>query len=469
MAKSQKILISKSISDAREILSSKNPSVAELTAVTTSLLDCVLILANRLNLNSSNSNKPPSSDLNKSKRSRTSNGKKRKPGAQSGHKGHHLKPVEEPTIIEELFIDRRTLPSGEWKSNGFEKRQVFDIEVSFQVTEYQSEILINSRGEEYVAEFPPGVDLPAQYGSSVKATSVYLSQYQLIPQERVRDLFSTQFDLNLSKGSVNNFNILAAQKLREWKFEDWLQRRLLSEPILHADETGSNINGVRHWIHCLCNGLYSYFHIDPKRGNEAMDRMGVLNKYSGTLVHDHWKSYFAYLCTHVLCNAHHLRELERAYEQDHQHWALKMKNLLLSIKKAVDKSGGKLSKAKTLRYQLKYRSILRIANKECPENSKERAQSKSRNLLERLIGFEDETLRFMYDEKIPFTNNQGERDLRMNKVQQKISGCFRSERGAKDFCLLRSYIMTARKQGVHPIEAIKSLFEGKRPKFMDDQ
>jgi transposase len=152
---------------------------------------------------------------------------------------------------------------------------------------------------------------------------------------------------------VNNFNILAAQKLREWKFEDWLQKRLLSEPILHADETGANINGVRHWIHCLCNGYYSYFHVDPKRRNEAMDRMGVLNKYSGTLVHDHWKSYFVYLCTHVLCNAHHLRKLERAYEQGHQQWALKMRNLLLSIKKAMDKSGGKLSKVKALRYLLK--------------------------------------------------------------------------------------------------------------------
>lgn len=463
---SRKVVVSKIIESAKIGLKSDDTLSESAKLLISSLVDAVSILSGRLNLNSANSSKPPSSDPNRVRRKRLTKGKKRKPGGQKGHKGSRLEPVGNPTIIEELTIDRRTLPPGDWKSGGMDKRQVFDIEVSFNVIEYQAEILINERGEAYIAEFPEGVTEPAQYGSGVKATSVYLSQYQLIPQARVQDLLSTQYGLSITKGSVNNFNILAAKILREWNFEEWLRGQLLASPILHADETGTNINGTRYWIHCLCSEKFTYFHVDPKRGSEAMDQMGVLSKYMGQLVHDHWKPYFIYLCTHVLCNAHHLRELERAYEQDGQAWAKKLKKLLEEINSLAQKNGGKLSDKNISKYQKQYRQILKAGNKECPENMKQRAQSKSRNLLERLVTFEEETLRFMVDELTPFTNNLGERDLRMNKVQQKISGCFRTERGSKDFCLIRSYLSTCRKQGAHPMEALRLLFAGDKPKFM---
>ena len=197
-----------------------------------------------------------------------------------------------------------------------------------------------------------------------------------------------------------------------------------------------------------------------------MAAMGVIPNFTGKLVHDHWKPYFTYLCTHVLCNAHHLRELERAYEQDGQKWAKRMKRLLEKINAEVHRSGGSLSDQKIQKYQKAYRRILKAASTECPENLKSRAQSKSRNLLERLGAFEDETLMFMTDDDVPFTNNQGERDLRMNKVQQKISGCFRTMRGARDFCLIRSYLSTCRKRGLHPMESLRMLFENKPPDFM---
>jgi transposase len=143
-----------------------------------------------------------------------------------------------------------------------------------------------------------------------------------------------------------------------------------------------------------------------------------------------------------------------------------MKRLLEEINAEVHRCGGSLSDKKIRKYQKAYRRILNAGDIECPENLKQRAQSKSRNLLERLIVFEEETLMFMADEAVPFTNNQGERDLRMNKVQQKISGCFRTMRGARDFCLIRSYLSTCRKRGVHPMEALRMLFENRRPDFM---
>lgn len=463
---SKKVIVGQVLKTAEDVLNTDKTISPELKTVVTSLIDVVSMLSNRLGLNSSNSSKPPSSDPNRQRKKKRVKGRKRRAGGQVGHKGFRLEPVAVPTTVEELEIDRRTLPPGKWRSGGVEKRQVFDIEMSFTVTEFQAEVLINDAGDVYVAEFPEGVTEPAQYGLGVKSTSVYLSQFQLIPQARVQDAFLTQYGLPLSKGSINNFNIAAAGQLREWDFEKWLRRQLLSSDLLHADETGANVNGVRHWIHCLSNGELTYFHIDVKRGQEAMETMGVIPNFTGKLVHDHWKPYFAYLCTHVLCNAHHLRELERAYEQDGQKWAKKMKKLLEEINVEVHRSGGSLSGKKIRKYQKAYRQILKAGNIECPENLKSRAQSKSRNLLERLSAFEDETLMFMTDDDVPFTNNQGERDLRMNKVQQKISGCFRTERGAKDFCLIRSYLSTCRKRGLHPMEALRALFSGAKPKFM---
>lgn len=463
---SQKVQISKSVEAARNALRTDDTFSDSAKVIVSSLIDIVAIISGQLGLNSSNSSKPPSMDPNRTRKTRTTKGKRRRPGGQNGHSGSRLEQVKTPTVVEELLIDRRTLPQGKWKSAGFDKRQVFDIEVSFNVTEYRAEVLENELGEAYVAEFPDGVTELAQYGIGVKATSVYLSQFQLIPQARVQDLLKTQYGLPLAKGSVNNFNILAARTLRDWEFKGWLRDQLFLSPVLHADETGTNINGDRYWIHCLCNESLTYFHVDPKRGQDAMERMGVLARFGGQLVHDHWKPYFLYLCTHVLCNAHHLRELERAIEQDFQKWAKRMKALLEEMNALVNDSGGKLSKKKIKQYQKQYRRILKAADKECPENKNQRAQSKSRNLLGRLTAFEEETLRFMVDEETPFTNNQGERDLRMNKVQQKISGCFRTERGAEDFCLIRSYLSTCRKRGVHPMEALRTLFSGAKPKFM---
>jgi transposase len=427
----------------------------------------ISLLANRLGLNSNNSSKPPSSDPNRKKEKRVS-GKKR--GGQKGHKGNTLKKVKEPDEIEEIKIDRSSLPKDEYKEVGYESRQVFDLDIQVVVTEYRAEIIQNSKGEKFTAEFPEGVTSPVQYGNTVKAHAVYLSQYQLLPYGRLAEYFRDQIGLPINQETIRNFNQKAYKKLEN--FEGFLKQKLINEKILHADETGINIDSKRQWLHGNSNEQWTYLFPHQKRGTEAMDAMGVLPEYHGILVHDHWKPYYQYEnIIHALCNAHHLRELERVWEQDKQEWGKEMQKLLLEIKEEVDQSNGKLEPDKAEEWKEKYRKLLEEAQKECPPpkepelkkgEKKKRGRlkrSKARNLLERLMNFENDVLRFMTEKIVPFTNNLGERDIRMTKVQQKISGCFRTLEGAKTFCRIRSYIASAKKNNISASEALISLFE----------
>jgi transposase len=459
-----KIKVTKVIDRARKSLSDEKKASSEFKEAFSDLLDVVSFLTQKAGMNSSNSSKPPSQDQNRKRRGTLVKGKKRRPGGQKGHKGNFLKQVETPTTSEDLLIDRSGLPTGKYKHVGFESRQVFDIELTVSVKEYRGEIVENEKGEQFVAEFPEGVTEPAQYGSTVKAHSVYMSQFQLVPLARVEDHFHDQLGLKLSKGSISNWNVLAYEKLAS--FEEWARRSLIGSYCNNADETGINVGGKKTWLHSISNETVTLFHPDEKRGQEAMDRMGILPHFKGVLMHDHWKPYFGYECIHGLCNAHHIRELEAAIEFDKQRWAKKMQDLLIEMKEAVEKSGGALPMLQARELRRKYHRILRAADKECPHNPKTRAQTKSRNLLERLRDFDTETLRFLEDSRVPFTNNRGENDIRMTKVQQKISGCFRSMDGAKVFCRVRSYLSNCRKNGVGPSEALKLLFEGKIPDFM---
>ena len=463
MAKT-KIKVARTIERTKAGLASEVNLSSEFKETVSELLDVVVLLSNRLNLNSSNSSQSPSQDPNRSKQSRTAKGRKRKPGGQKGHVGDYLKQISTPTSVENILIDRRSLPKGNYESFGFESRQVFDLEISMTVIEYRAEVLINSRGVEFVADFPDGVTEPAQYGNAIRATSVYMSQSQLIPQDRVRSYFNDQLGLSVSKGSVGNWNALAYRKLVD--FEAWAKSYLINSLVNNADETGINVNGKRVWLHCVSNDMVTLFHPDEKRGQEAMDRMGILPVFKGILIHDHWKAYFVYDCLHGLCNAHHIRELQKAIEDDNSSWAKSMQDLLKEINNAVHAAGGSLDPAAAKKIRKKYRKIIDLGQVECPQNLKTRAQSDTRNLLERLQLYEVETLRFMENKNVPFTNNQGENDLRMTKVQQKISGCFRSMEGAQIFCRVRSYLVTCRKHGINPTEALKLLFADEKPFFM---
>lgn len=434
------------------------------------MLFVVLLLVDRLGLNSKNSSTPPSADPNRKKNPKRKTDKK--PGGQNGHKGTTLQQVEAPNIIRNIPIDRGALPKGEYQSAGYESRQVFDIEISTVITEYRAEVVIDEKGRCFVAPFPAEVSRPVQYGAGVKENSVYMSLFQLIPYNRIEDHFADQFGIPISGGTIFNFNQEAYKRLEG--FEEWLKKQLISSAVIHADETGINIGGKRVWLHNLSTPLYTFFLPHQKRGHEANDDMSVLPFFTGTLCHDHWKPYYRYTCDHSLCNAHHLRELERALEVNHQQWSKAMIDLLLEINNATNNAGGYLEPPDAEVFRKRYRELIQKAELECPHPNEKREKgkrgrvprSKSRNLLERLRDYEDDVLRFMTRSDVQFSNNQAENDLRMTKVQQKISGCFRSWDGAQIFCRVRSYLSTSRKHGVSAAEALHLLFEGNLPEFV---
>jgi len=446
----------------------------QLSAATKSMFEILILiitlLANRLNLNSTNSSKPPSSDPNRKKQPKSKMGKK--VGGQKGHAGTTLKKVDDPDKVELIKVDRSKLPPGRYRQVGFESRQVFDIDISRVVTEYRVQILEDDKGNRFVASFPEGVTKAVQYGTGLKAHSVYMSQFQLVPYNRIQDYFADQLHMPVSEGSIFNFNKEAFRFLAD--FENRVKNELAASDLAHADETGINIGGKRHWLHCVSNDCWTLYYPHEKRGTDAMNDMGILSRFKGILCHDHWKPYYKIDCTHALCNAHHLRELTRAWEQDGQQWAQKLKKLLETINRKVTEAGGALDAQESQKYRLKYRALIKQAEIECPEprrpNKKGKRgrikRSKSRNLLKRLKDYEQDTLRFMDNEHVPFSNNLGENDIRMTKVQQKISGCFRSMDGAQIFCRVRSYLSTCRKQGVKSSHALDLLFNGKLPHFL---
>lgn len=466
----QEIDVQATIEQATELLENETGISPAFRSMFKLLLVLVQFLADKRSLTSRNSSKPPSSDPNRKKKKKAPG--ERKPGGQLGHLGKTLLPVDDPDETQDIAVDRRTLPKGLYTEAGYEARQVVDVIISRHVIEYRAQILEDQDGNQFVASFPTGVTRPVQYGINTKVNAVYMSQYQLLPYERIKDHFENQMDIPLSVGSIYNFNKSAYERLEQ--FEQWLIQESIRSELNHADETGINIDGNRHWLHCVSNGSLTYLYPHSLRGTTAMEAGGVIPRFKGILCHDHWKPYYAYSCIHSLCNAHHLRELERAIEQDNQEWAGKMQKLLVEINTAVDGAGGKLSREESETFRTTYRKIIEEGEDECPapirgEGEKKRGRlkrSKARNLLERLKDFESDVLRFMDNEIVPFTNNQGERDLRMTKVHQKIAGCFRSPEGSKFFCRIRSYISTCKKHGVSANEALTLLFLGKDPDFM---
>jgi len=327
------------LADAEKLVEKDKSVSPHIRAVVKVLIVIIKLFIDKFKLNSSTSSIPPSKDPTRQRGSkRKTKGIKRKPGGQKGHEGTTLQKVENPDHIEPIVVDRRTIPRGTYTDIGFDGRQVIDIKISRHVTEYRAQILRDADGNHYVANFPPGVTQVVQYGNGIKAQSVYMSQQQLIPYDRVRDYFADQCDIPVSPGSIFNFNKQTYELLE--KYESLLVQHMINRPLLHADETGINVNGKLLWLHTVCDDQFTMFFPHEKRGADGMKAMGILEHFQGTLCHDHWKSYFRFECAHALCNAHHLRELERAREQDDQCWAKQMQDLLFEINEVTTKAGG---------------------------------------------------------------------------------------------------------------------------------
>lgn len=436
-------------------------------------------LSQQLKQNSRNSNWPASRDKSrrrpkaKSLRPKT----ERKAGGQAGHPGHTLEFNPEPDVIEKhrpAHCEHCQTPlAADMVASDVAKRQVFDLPpLRFVTIEHQVEtVLCAGCGQATTAEFPAAVTNPVQYGSQVKRLAVYLRNEQFIPYERERQLLADLFALPISPGSLQNFVDTAAAKVKP--ATDAIRGAVIAAEVGHADETGFYINGQRYWLHTVSTEALTYYEPHARRGQKATDAIGILPQFSGTLVHDAWSPYFKYQqLLHALCNAHHLRDLTAIVENDRQQWAALMITCLLTAKQLVadayQAGATELPAAYLQRIHQLYDAIVSLGLAENPlplthpppGQRGRRKKTKARNLVERFDQHKAAILRFIHDFKVPFDNNLAERDIRMMKVQQKISGCFRSWQGAQQFCRLRSYLSTIRKQGLNVWEALGSLFDG---------
>jgi transposase len=444
-----------------------------------SLIQVILVLAARVQAledqlakNSSNSGKPPSSDgLKKPSRRRSlrkSSGKKS--GAQPGHPGHRLEMASKPDRVERYPVQRCSHCQASLEAAPVErlgKRQVYELPpLRMMVTEHQVEVkCCPCCGRLTQAEFPAGITQLAQYGPTFKALLVYLNQQHFIPLERVTEFCEDVFQHSVGEGTIVEASAQVAETVQPVQ-ERTQQHLIETEETVHFDESGLRVQGKLSWIHSASTEWVTCYHVDPKRGQEGMDRAGILPQRSGNSMHDDWKPYYTYLdARHAACNAHHLRELDFLQERYPQDWEGEMAKHLLVIKQAVEEAVAQgltcLNDRQLATFEARYDELVEqgLALNPLPERPPGKRgrlkQPPPKNLLDRFRDHKQTVLAFMYDFKVPFDNNLAERDIRMVKLKQKISGCFRSEEGAKVFCLIRGYLSTARKNDVSALEALK--------------
>jgi len=431
-------------------------------------------LESRLNQNSSNSSKPPSSDgyskpVPKSQRKESG----KKPGGQHNHQGHGKSMADK--VTETILITPDACPCcGENLENvtGHKTDTHYVMEmppIAINVIEYiNEEKTCPTCGKHITMEFPYEAKATQQYGPNLKAFIVLLAETGLVAMNRLAEILEAVSGIKISSGTVVNTIEKCAKSLE--KPVKGIKEAIKAAEVGHFDETGMRSQGILKWLHTSSTVRLTYLEMNRKRGKEALDDIGILKDFKGTAVHDCYASYWNYNCVHSLCNAHLLRELIFIDETTGQKWAKEMINLVLEIKNAVETSRNYgmtfLLKDELTEYIKKYNKLVKEGLKENPEQSKPEGrrgrakQTKARLLLLRLYEHKDKYLRFANDFNCPFTNNLAERDIRVAKIKQKVSGCFRSDKGEKSFATIYSLIQTLKKNGISVYEELVKLFKG---------
>src|SRR5947209_844194 len=433
----------------------------------------VQALEERLAKDSHNSHLPPSSDrfVRQPKSLRKKSGKKA--GGQEGHPGvtlqWHACP-DEVIVHAVTCCDHCQYDLQRVKPLQIERRQVVDVPAPcLLVQEHQAERKQCPCCQQITAAaFPAGVEAPLQYGMRLGATAVYLVQQQLLPWARACEVLADLVGVQISEGTLASLIERCAQNLKE--VEQATKEALVKAEVLHQDETGLYVKGMRYWMHVACTAQLTHYAVHPKRGKDALDAIDILPRFGGTSVHDGWRSYFLYACAHALCLVHLLRELTFVAEEQGLQWAAALKTLLLDMIYATDEAREQglatLHPLEVEDWQAQFVALVAHADAttptaQAPPGTKGRVkQSAARNLLDRLIEDQEAVLAFLHRLVVPFDNNQAERDVRMVKVQQKVSGSFRSEAGATAFCRIRAYLSTLRKQGMDLLSALEATLRG---------
>ncbi len=426
----------------------------------------------RLGKDSSNSHRPPSSDGMRRRTVSNREASGRTKGGQVGHKGSTLMQTAEADLV---MVHRPAQCSGckaalaELDGEVTERRQVWDLPpLRLMVTEHQRHsVKCPDCGIENRGTFPANVTQPSQYGDGVKGLLVYLQNQHYLPCDRGAELIGDLFGRAPSAGTLVNVQTDCATRLAS--VVQAIKAALGRAAVIGCDETSLRVGKKSHWLHSASTSSATYYATHDKRGRVAMDAIGLLPSFGGTLVHDALASYFHYGQRHGLCNAHLLRELKAIIQQTEQDWAVQMRALLCEVKRAVDdaraQGQSELSPETLAAFSKRYGVVIAAGHEAnpLPVQTKSRGRLKrtpAGNLLERMDKHRDAVLLFMHDFQVPFDNNLSERDLRMMKVKLKVSGCFRSVQGAEDFCTIRSYISTLRKQGIPVLDALTSVFRG---------
>ena len=426
---------------------------AELRELVKKLLARIEELERRLALNSSNSSKPPSSDglRKKSKNRSLREMASHKFGGQIGHKGGTLKQADQPDITIQYSIEKCSSCGNSLADTPvieIVERQEIDVVVKKVVTAHKAPVKVCCCGKKNTAIMPEHIKAPVQYGANIRAMGVYFTN-QFIAKDRISDIFQDLFQLSVSDTTLQAFDEECAERLSP--FNEAVLEAIKKAAVKHADETGMRITSKTQWVHVISTALLTHYRVDSKRGN-------LLKGIVGKMVHDHWKPYFTIEdVLHVLCNAHHLRELKALIEVDKEKWAQDMYTLLKEAS-YLEMPSPEQQREISDKYDQIVTAGLKYHNGLKPFKRNSRKRRPGHNLLIRLRDFKVETLRFLYDPDVPFTNNLAERDLRMIKLKQKVSGSFRTEYGAHVFVIIRSFVSTVKKKNKNFFQYLESLF-----------